>query len=220
MRVLLTEDDPMLGRAIEEGLRRNGFAVDWVTDAETAERSIALQRYDLVVLDLGLPGRDGLELLAALRRRGVGLPVLVVTARDALDDRLAGFEAGADDYLLKPFALEELVVRARALLRRAGGGGTQVEVSVGDLVLDPLRKTVTLAGEPVELSAREFAVLEALMRTPGAVLSRKELEESIYGWGEEVASNAIEVHLHHLRRKIGGQRIRNIRGVGYKVAEG
>ncbi len=219
MKVMLIEDDPMVGRAVEEGLRRNGFAVDWVTDAEQAEPALAGPGYDLVVLDLGLPGRDGLTALASLRRRGLRIPVLVVTARDALDDRVAGFEAGADDYLVKPFALEELAVRARALVRRAHGE-TQLEHVAGDLVLDPLRRRVTLAGEPVELSAREFAVLEALMRTPGAVLSRKELEDTIYGWGEEIASNAIEVHLHHLRRKVGSHRILNLRGLGYKVAEG
>ena len=144
--------------------------------------------------------------------------MLVVTARDALRDRLAGFEAGADDYLLKPFDLEELVVRVRALLRRAAGN-PQAVLAAGELTLDAARKQVALAGQPVELSAREFAVLEALMQRPGAVLSRAELEDSIYGWGEEVASNAIEVHLHHLRRKIGSQRIRNVRGVGYRISD-
>ena len=218
MRVLLIEDDRMVGGAIEEGLRRAGFAVDWVTDGVAGDASLAHHDYDLAVLDLGLPGRDGLAVLQRLRQRGQHLPVLVVTARDALSDRLAGFEAGADDYLLKPFDLEELIVRVRALLRRAAGN-VQVVLAAGNLTLDPARKLVTLAGQPLELSAREFAVLETLMQRPGAVQSRKELEDSIYGWGEEVASNAIEVHLHHLRRKIGAQRIRNVRGVGYRLSE-
>ena len=218
MRVLLIEDDPMVGRAIQEGLRRAGFAVDWATDGPAADASLAHHDYDLAVLDLGLPGRDGLAVLRSLRQRGQPLPVLVVTARDALRDRVAGFEAGADDYLLKPFDLEELIVRVRALLRRAAGNIQWVLVA-GALTLDPLKKRVALDDAPVEVSAREFAVLEALMQRPGAVLSRKELEDSIYGWGEEVASNAIEVHLHNLRRKIGSQRILNVRGVGYRICE-
>ena len=218
MRLLLIEDDPMVGRAIEEGLRRAGFAVDWVADGVGGDAALADHDYALAILDLGLPGRDGLAVLQGLRQRGQRLPVLVVTARDALRDRLAGFEAGADDYLLKPFDLEELVVRVRALLRRAAGN-PQAVLAAGELTLDAARKQVALAGQPVELSAREFAVLEALMQRPGAVLSRKELEDSIYGWGEEVASNAIEVHLHHLRRKIGSQRIRNVRGVGYRISD-
>jgi two-component system, OmpR family, response regulator QseB len=219
MKVLLIEDDTMVGRAIEEGLRRAGFAVDWVRDGVGGAASLADHNYDLAVLDLGLPGRDGLAVLQNLRQRGQRLPVLVVTARDALRDRVAGLEAGADDYLLKPFDLEELVVRVRALLRRAAGNA-QLVLTAGALTLDPVRKLVALEGALVELSAREFAVLEALMQRPGAVLSRKELEDTIYGWGEEVASNAIEVHLHNLRRKIGSQRIRNVRGVGYRISDG
>jgi two-component system response regulator QseB len=217
MRILLIEDDAMVGQAIEEGLRRAGFAVDWVADGIGGDASLAHHAYDLAVVDLGLPGRDGLDVLRRLRQRGQNLPVLVVTARDALPDRMAGFDAGADDLLLKPFDLEELVVRVRALLRRAAGTLQAVHVA-GALALDPARRLVTLEGQAVELSAREFSILEALMRRPGTVLSRKELEDSVYGWGEEVASNAIEVHLHHLRRKIGSQRIRNVRGVGYRIS--
>ncbi|MDE2081754.1 MAG: response regulator [Burkholderiales bacterium] len=218
MRILLVEDDAMIGKAVRQGLVAAGFAVDWASDGREAELALANGVYDLVVLDLGLPRKDGMALLATLRGAGNPVPVLIASARDAVRDRIAGLEAGADDYVLKPFDLDELIARVRALLRRHAGSGSAL-LACGTLVLDPARRTATLDGADVALSAREFAVLEALMQRPGAVLSREALEEKVYGWGEEVGSNAIEVHLHHLRRKLGGNRIRNVRGVGYRVSE-
>ena len=218
MRILLVEDDTMIGRAVVTGLAQAGFAVDWVTDGRAAELSLANGVYDLAILDLGLPKKDGLTILTALRAMGSSMPVLIASARDTVRDRIVGLEAGADDYVLKPFDLDELVARVRALLRRHAGSGSPL-LKFGSIVVDPVCKTVHQAGEAVELSAREFAVLEALMQRPGAVLSREKLEESVYGWGEEVASNSIEVHLHHLRRKLGPASIRNVRGVGYRVTE-
>ena len=207
----------MIGRAMRQGLRDAGFTVDWVKEGSAADAALLHDQHDLVVLDLGLPGVDGRTVLDNARQRGNTVPILVVTARDAVAERIAGLELGADDYLVKPFDLDELVARARALLRRHAGNAS-LTLTVGDLALDPVRKLVTLAGQPVALSARELALLEALMQRPGAVLSRHQLEEAIYGWGEEVGSNAVEVHLHHLRRKLGAERIRNVRGVGYRVA--
>jgi len=218
MRLLLVEDDAMVGKALQQGLVQAGFSVDWVRDGRKAEATLAHGVHDLTILDLGLPEVDGMALLKSLRARGDAMPVLIASARDTVRDRIAGLEAGADDYVLKPFDLDELIARVRALLRRHAGSGSPL-LRCGALTLDPARRVVTLDGEPVELSPREFALLEALMQRPGTVLSREKLEESIYGWGEEVASNAIEVHLHHLRRKLGAQRIRNVRGVGYRVAE-
>ncbi len=216
MRLLLVEDDRMIGRAMRQGLGDAGFTVDWATDGKSAENALGDGVYDLMLLDLGLPGKDGMTLLRDLRRRHNPLPVLIVTARDEVADRIAGLNEGADDYVLKPFNLDELVARVRALLRRrAGSGGPLLEC--GSLVLDPVRREVQLAGAAVSLSAKEFALLETLMQRPGAVLSREQLENAIYGWQQEVGSNAVEVHLHNLRRKLGPDTIRNVRGVGYKV---
>ena len=218
MRLLLVEDDEMIGRAMRQGLDAAGFVVDWVTDGRAAELALANGVYDLALLDLGLPGKDGMALLRELRGRRDSLPVLVVTARDAVADRIAGLNEGADDYVLKPFDLDELVARVRALLRRrAGSAGPLLEC--GGLLLDPVKREVRLRGEPVALSAKEFALLETLMQRPGAVLSRERLEDALYGWDREVGSNAVEVHLHHLRRKLGAGVIRNVRGVGYKVVQ-
>jgi two-component system, OmpR family, response regulator QseB len=218
MRILLIEDDAMIGKAVRSGLADAGFAVDWVTDGRAAELALANDVYDLAVLDLGLPKKDGMAILASMRSMGNAMPVLIASARDAVRDRIAGLEAGADDYVLKPFDLDELLARVRALLRRNAGSGSPL-LKFGSLMLDPLRKLVTQGDATVDLSAKEFAVLEALMRRPGAVLSRAQLEESVYGWGDEVGSNAIEVHLHHLRKKLGAAVIKNVRGVGYRVTE-
>lgn len=217
MRLLLVEDDAMVGAAVRKGLLGAGFAVDWVTDGGAADLSLSTSVYDLVVLDLGLPRKDGMAVLETLRKRGDRLPVLVTTARDAVTDRINGLNAGADDYLLKPFDLDELIARAHALLRRAAGGASP-SLSVGTITLDPLSRRVTQAGREVVLSAREFAILEALMRRPDAVMSRAELEEAVYDWQTPVGSNAVEVHLHKLRRKLGAHTIRNVRGVGYRVS--
>jgi two-component system response regulator QseB len=217
MRILLVEDDRMIGRSVSTGLTDAGFAVDWVVDGRAAELSLSVGLYDIAVLDLGLPAKDGMAVLAALRAAGSRMPVLIATARDAVADRIAGLNAGADDYLVKPFDLDELIARVRAVLRRHAAAASSLLVR-GALALDPLRKTVTLHDIPVALSAREFAVLEVLMQRPGAVLSRKKLEESIYSWDDDLGSNAVEVHIHRLRRKLGADVIRNVRGVGYCVA--
>jgi two-component system, OmpR family, response regulator QseB len=216
MRLLLVEDDTLIGEGVRAGLRQAGFTVDWVQDGEAASLAAANGVYDLVILDLGLPRKDGLALLHELRRKGDEVAVLVLTARDAVVDRVRGLDAGADDYVVKPFDLDELTARVRALLRRRAGRAQPVSRH-GPLVLDPVTRRVTLRGEPVSLSAREFALLDALLEHPGAVLSREELEERVYGWDEEVASNAVEVHLRNLRRKLGPRTIRNLRGAGYCV---
>ena len=217
MRILIVEDDPMIGRAVASGLDGAGYAVDWVRDGAVGELALTSGTYDLVLLDLGLPRKDGLDVLKGLRRAKVEVPVVIITARDALSDRVAGLDSGADDYLVKPFDLDELLARVRAVARRRAGRGSP-EIVYGALTLDPVQRKVLFRGAPVELSAREFAVLEALLKQPGAVVSRERLEDAVYGWGEEVGSNTIEVHLHHLRRKLDAALIRNVRGVGYRVA--
>ena len=217
MRVLVVEDDPMIGRAVVAGLHEQGYAVDWVKDGAEAELALGNAVYDLALLDLGLPRRDGLDVLKNVRRSKNHLPVLIITARDSVADRIAGLDSGADDYLVKPFDLDELLARTRAVIRRHGGRG-QTEIAYGALKLDPVQRRVVFRGDDIDLSPREFAVLEALMKEPGAVVSRERLEDAVYGWGEEVGSNSIEVHVHHLRRKLAPELIRNVRGVGYRIA--
>lgn len=218
MRVLLVEDDPMIGDSLRQGLRAEGFAVDWVQDGRAAEQALDTHPYALVLLDLGLPKKDGLAVLSDWRRQGITLPVLILTARDAISDRVRGLDSGADDYLIKPFDLDELLARMRALLRRHAGRA-QTVLDYGALQLDPARHTLTCHGQPVVLSAREFTLLQALLEHPGAVLSREQLEDRLYGWGQEVESNAIEVHVHNLRRKLAPGLIRTVRGVGYRLGD-
>jgi two-component system response regulator QseB len=218
MRLLLVEDDSMIGAAAQEGLRREGHTVDWVRTGREAEAAVAGGDHDLVLLDLGLPGRDGLSILKAWRTRGVDVPVVIVTARDAVTDRIAGLDAGADDYLVKPFDLDELSARVRAVLRRRSGRSDAV-IKIRGLEIDTTTKRVRWKGEDVALSAREYALLEALADRPGAYLTRAQLEERLYGWDEEIASNAVEVHIHALRRKLDPELIRNVRGLGYTLAE-
>ncbi len=219
MRLLLVEDDRMIGDSLRAALKLEGHAVDWVTDAPAASSTLATERFDLALLDLGLPRGDGLDVLRGLRARGDKLPVIVLTARDALGDRVAGLDAGADDYLVKPFELDELLARMRAVLRRHSGRAEST-LQHEDLAFDPATRRVTLRGEPVALSARELAVLEALMQRPGAILSRAQLEDRLYGWGEEVESNAVSVYVHQLRKKLGPELIRTMRGVGYYLGRG
>ena len=218
MRALLVEDDALLGDGIHAGLRLADYAVDWVRDGNTARRALLDQTYDLCVLDLGLPGRDGLTVLQELRARGDHLPVLILTARDTSEDKVAGLDAGADDYLTKPFDLTELHARLRALLRRAGGVASPTLVH-GEVELDPSTKRVTRAGQPVSLSAREYAMLHDLLAHRNHIRTRAQLEESLYAWGEEAESNTVEVYVHHLRKKLGADFIRTIRGLGYQLGE-
>ena len=216
MRILLAEDDPMIGAGIRQGLRQDGFAVDWVRDGHAARLALAENVHDLLVLDLGLPREDGLAVLTGMRRKRDARPVLILTARDAVADRVAGLDAGADDYMVKPFELSELAARIRALRRRGAGRASPV-VTHGDLELDPATRELRVRGTPVALSTREFAVLEALLARPGAILSRRQLEEAVYGWKDGVESNAIDVHIHALRKKLGTAAIRNVRGVGWMI---
>ena len=214
MRVLLVEDDALLGDGIQAGLRQQGFVADWVRDGVAADLALEGGDFAAVVLDIGLPRRSGLEVLARLRARGKSVPVLILTARDTVDDRIAGLDAGADDYLVKPFDLGELAARLRALARRSAGNASAA-LTVGALVLDPAAREVRWRGEPCVLAPKEFALLEAFMLNAGRVLSRDQLEEKLYGWGEETGSNAVEVHVHHLRKKIAPSVVQTIRGVGY-----
>jgi DNA-binding response OmpR family regulator len=216
MRLLIAEDDPLIGDALRAGLRQRGFQVDWVRDGVAAERELLAESHAAAVLDLGLPMKDGLDVLAAVRGRGLTIPVLVLTARDAVPDRIRGLDLGADDYVVKPVDLDELAARLRALVRRSHGQ-LQECLQAGDVSLDPAGRTVTQAGERVQLSTREFDLLHALMLNAGRVMSRDQIEQRLYSWGEEVESNAVEVHVHHLRRKLGSTLIETVRGVGYTL---
>jgi two-component system OmpR family response regulator len=218
MRVLLVEDDAMIGEAVQGALKDASYAVDWTRNGQTAIETVGCQNYDLVLLDLGLPGKDGLEVLSALRAANNQAPVVIITARDRLEDRVRGLDAGADDYVVKPFHMAELLARMRAVFRRKGGTGSPV-LTNGLVSLDPATREATGQNIPsVRLSHREFSLLEALLIRPGAILSRSELEERIYGWGEEVESNAVEFLIHGLRRKLGREVIKNVRGVGWMVS--
>jgi two-component system response regulator QseB len=216
LRLLLAEDDPMIGEAVQAGLRREGFAVDWVRDGAAADHALEAGDYDVCLLDLGLPRREGLQILRSARRRGADLPIVILTARDSISDRVEGLDAGADDYVVKPFALTELAARVRAVMRRKAGRASAAIEHLG-VVLDPGTHEVHRDGRSVTLSAREFALLHALMEHPGRILSRGQLEERLYGWDEEIGSNVVEVHIHSLRRKLGADFILNVRGVGYRV---
>jgi two-component system response regulator QseB len=218
MKVLLAEDDPLIGEAVATSLRKSGFSVDWVKDGHEAETALLLGHYGLLVLDLGLPRLDGMDLLRRLRQSENAIPVLVVTARDGVADRVGGLNSGADDYMVKPFNLDEMVARVHALIRRYQGRPNS-ELRLGALRVEPMTRAVTLHGKDISLSEREFRLLLTLMEKPGSVLSINQLEDKLYGWGEEVASNTIEVQLHRLRRKLGKEWIRNVRGVGFKIVD-
>ena len=217
MRLLLVEDDPMIGESVVVGLKADGYAVDWVRDGQQAESAVSATPYALVLLDLGLPRRDGIDVLRTIRERRLDVPVLVMTARDTVRDRIKGLDTGADDYLVKPFDLDELSARVRSLLRRAAGRAEPV-IERGPLAINPATREITWRGAPVTVSAREYALLAALAERPGLVLSRAQLEERLYGWNEAVGSNAVEVHIHNVRKKLGDGVIRNVRGLGYTLA--
>ena len=219
MRVLIVEDDPLLGDALAAGLKQRGFEADWVQDGRDAQAAMRVEPFAAVVLDLGLPGLGGLELLRGERTRGNKVPVLILTARDAVQDRIAGLDSGADDYVVKPTDLDELAARLRALVRRSKGEPAPV-LQIGQVVLDPAARMVTLDGQAMDLPPREFTLLQELMLNAGRVLSREQLEERMYRWGDEVESNAVEVHVHHLRRKLGTEVVKTIRGVGYMMPRG
>lgn len=217
MRILLVEDDRLLGDGLKAGLTQAGYAVDWLRDGDAAVAALSTESFAAIVLDLGLPKRDGLSVLQWLRERRDATPVLILTARDQLEDKVRGLDLGADDYVLKPFDLDEIAARLRALVRRAHGRPEPV-LQVGDVTLSPAARAVTRAGEPVELTAREFDLLHLLLENAGRVLTRRTLEEQLYAWDDAVDSNALEVHIHHLRRKLGNELIRTVRGVGYMAA--
>jgi len=216
MRVLLVEDDAQLGDGLRTALKQEGYAVDWAQDGEEGDLALRTEPYDIVVLDLGLPGQSGLEVLEQLRNRGSDVPVLILTARDTSKDRVAGLDKGADDYMVKPFNIDELCARIRSILRRAHGRAAP-KLSAGALEMDVAGRTVELSGESVELSAKEFAVLLQLLENKGRVMSKSRLEEGMYDWESELESNAVEVYVHHLRKKLGKDLIRTIRGVGYVI---
>jgi len=218
MRILLAEDDPLLGDGLRAGLRQLGFLVDWVCDGEAAQRELRTHAYAAAVLDLGLPRLDGMEVLTRVRAAGIDAPVLVLTARDALSDRIRGLDSGADDFCVKPVDLQEIAARLRALVRRAHGQSQELLRAL-DVVLDPASRQVTRAGEVVPLAQREFDLLHALMLNVGRVLTREQIEQHLYSWGQEIDSNAIEVHVHHLRRKLGPSLIQTVRGVGYLLLD-
>jgi two-component system response regulator QseB len=216
MRLLLIEDDILLGNGIQTGLMQAHYAVDWVTDGEAGEHALKIETYDGLILDLTLPKKDGLKILKDLRARGDTIPVLILTARDTTNDKVIGLDSGADDYLVKPFDLDELSARLRALLRRHSGRANPC-IEYGNLRLDPAAHTLTQNGQSVMLSQREFAILQTLLENVGQILSRSRLEESLYGWDDLIESNAVEVHIHHLRQKLGKKLIRTVRGIGYMV---
>ena len=216
MRVLLVEDDRMIAEGLQTALRQDGYTVDWVQDGVLATGALQANAFDLILLDLGLPRRNGIEVLRELRGRGNATPVIILTARDEVADRICGLDAGADDYVVKPFDLDELAARMRSVLRRAAGRGDPY-IEHGGIRLNPVTHSVERDGTPVRLSAHEYAVLEALLQRPGAVLSRAQLEDRLYGWRDSVESNAVEVYIHSLRRKLGSEAIRTLRGVGYYV---
>jgi len=218
MRVLLVEDDAMIGAGVAQALKDASYATDWVRDGEQALSALEHQHYDVVLLDLGLPGTDGLDVLRSLRARKNHVPLLIITARDALEDRVLGLDGGADDYVVKPFEIAELLARLRAVIRRKGGT-TGPLLSNGVLRLDPATREAGVGGTSVRLSSREFALLQALLLRPGAILSRSELEDRLYGWGEEVESNAVEFFIHSLRKKLGSSAIKNVRGLGWMVSK-
>lgn len=218
MRLLLIEDDAMIGESVRLGLRQDGFTVDWVQDGKAAETALKNEPYAVLLLDLGLPKKSGLDVLRGLRASNNTIPVLVLTARDAVADRVIGLDCGADDYLAKPFDLDELSARIRALLRRRSGRSETV-MRFAELVLNPTTHQARIGDKEIPLSAKEFALLEALIDRAGAVLSRAQLEQRLYGWNEEVESNAVEVHIHNLRKKLGRDLIRNVRGIGYMLAK-